>query len=185
MEESDHVIFPFAAIVGQEEMKTALVLNVIDPSIGGLLIMGEKGTAKATAIRALAELLPEMEAVDGCPCHCEPGGPLCSPAGPAPSRAPVKAPHAKMRVVELPLGVTEDRLVGSLDIEHALRKGEKRFEPGLLAAATVTFFMSTRSTCSKITSSICSSTPPPWASTRSSARAFRSPIPPASSWSAA
>ena len=134
------MIFPFKAIVGQDEMKTALVLNVIDPAIGGLLIMGEKGTAKSTAVRALAELLPEIEVVKGCAFNCEPGGFLCSACRERAEAGEVIEGHRqKMRVVELPLGVTEDRLVGTLDIEHALKKGEKRFEPGLLAAANRNF----------------------------------------------
>lgn len=130
------MIFPFTAIVGQEDMKMGLILNVIDPSIGGLLIMGEKGTAKSTAVRSLAELLPFFEAVKGCSFNCDPEGMLCSfcqeileHEGSLPKEM------KKMRVVELPLGVTEDRLVGTLDIEHALKKGEKRFEPGILAEA--------------------------------------------------
>jgi magnesium chelatase subunit I len=134
------MIFPFTAIVGQDEMKTALVLNVIDPGVGGLLIMGEKGTAKSTAVRALAELLPEIDVVKGCPFNCEPGGFLCTSCRErAESGGPVETARQKMKVVELPLGVTEDRLVGALDIEHALKKGEKRFEPGLLASANRNF----------------------------------------------
>lgn len=134
------MIFPFAAIVGQEEMKTGLILNVVDPSIGGLLIMGEKGTAKSTAVRGLADLLPEIEVVKDCPFNCDPGGFLChqcreqlGSAGHLPQE------KKKMRVVELPLGVTEDRVVGTLDIGHALKKGEKRFEPGILANANRNF----------------------------------------------
>jgi len=134
------VIFPFTAIVGQDEMKTALVLNVIDPAIGGLLIMGEKGTAKSTAVRALAELLPEIDVAKDCPFQCEPGGTICSSCKERIERGETITPvKRKMKVVELPLGVTEDRLVGTLDIEHALSKGEKRFEPGLLAAANRNF----------------------------------------------
>ena len=134
------MIFPFTAIVGQDEMKTALVLNVIDPAIGGLLIMGEKGTAKSTAVRALAELLPEIEVVEDCSFNCEPGGLLCTSCRERAERGePFETVRRKMKVVELPLGVTEDRLVGTLDIEHALKKGEKRFEPGLLAAANRNF----------------------------------------------
>lgn len=134
------MIFPFTAIVEQEEMKTGLILNVIDPSIGGLLIMGEKGTAKSTAVRALAELLPEMEVVKDCPFNCNPDGFLCGKCKEIlKSEGHLHRERKKMRVVELPLGVTEDRLVGTLDIEHALKKGEKRFEPGILAAANRNF----------------------------------------------
>jgi magnesium chelatase subunit I len=134
------MIFPFTAIVGQEEMKTALILNVIDPSIGGLLIMGEKGTAKSTAVRALAELLPEVPAVAGCRFQCDPAGPLCTECRErAQHNGDFKTERKRMRVVELPLGVTEDRLVGTLDIERAIQRGEKRFEPGLLADANRNF----------------------------------------------
>lgn len=133
-------IFPFAAIVGQEQMKLALVLNVINPTIGGVLIMGEKGTAKSTAVRALAELLPEIEASKGCPFNCDPEGFLCSLCLEAKTdESSLPTERRKMRVVELPLGVTEDRLVGSLDIEHAIKKGEKKFEPGILADANRSF----------------------------------------------
>jgi len=134
------MIFPFTAIVGQEEMKTGLILNVIDPSIGGLLIMGEKGTAKSTAVRALADLLPEIEVVKECPFNCDPDGFLCNQCRERLSKeGHLHRERKKMRVVELPLGVTEDRLVGTLDIEHALKKGEKRFEPGILASANRNF----------------------------------------------
>jgi len=132
--------FPFTAIVGQEEMKTGLTLNVIDPSIGGLLIMGEKGTAKSTAVRSLAALLPELTVVEGCRFHCEPVGVLCGECFEKFGNNPeVETECRQMRVVELPLGVTEDRLVGTLDIEQAIRKGEKHFEPGLLADANRNF----------------------------------------------
>ncbi len=134
------MIFPFTAIVRQEEMKTALVLNVIDPSIGGLLIMGEKGTAKSTAVRALADLLPEIEVVKECPFNCDLDGFLCNQCRERLNKeGHLHRERKKMRVVELPLGVTEDRLVGTLDIEHALKKGEKRFEPGILASANRNF----------------------------------------------
>ncbi len=134
------MIFPFTALVNQEEMKTALILNVIDPSIGGLLIMGEKGTAKSTAVRALAELLPELETVQDCPYNCDPDGMLCTECREQlPNHGHLHREKRKMRVVELPLGVTEDRLVGTLDIEHAIRRGEKRFEPGILADANRNF----------------------------------------------
>ncbi len=134
------MIFPFTAIVNQEEIKTALILNVIDPSIGGVLIMGEKGTGKSTTVRALAELLPEIKVVKDCPFNCDPAGRLCSRCEELLQReGRLEQTKKKMKVVELPLGVTEDRLVGTLDIEHALKKGEKRFEPGILAEANRNF----------------------------------------------
>ncbi len=134
------MIFPFTAIVNQDKMKTALVLNVIDPSIGGLLIMGEKGTGKSTAVRALADLLPEIEAVKDCPFTCDPMGVLCSDCREILKRdGHLHKEKRKMRVVELPLGITEDRLVGTLDIEHAIRRGEKQFDPGILADANRNF----------------------------------------------
>lgn len=134
------MIFPFTAIVDQEEMKLALILNVIDPSIGGVLIMGEKGTAKSTAVRALADLLPEIEAIKGCRFSCAPQGPFCSDClEKIENNQILETEKKKMRVVELPLGVTEDRVVGSLDIEHAIKRGEKRFEPGILAEANRNF----------------------------------------------
>lgn len=134
------MIYPFTAIVNQDEMKTALILNVIDPSIGGLLIMGEKGTGKSTAVRALADLLPEIIAVKDCPFACDPIGALCSDCRETLKRdGHLHEEKRKMRVVELPLGITEDRLVGTLDIEHAIRRGEKQFEPGILADANRNF----------------------------------------------
>jgi len=127
-------IYPFSAIVGQEQMKKALLLNAINPKIGGVLIKGEKGTAKSTAARALASLLPSREVVDGCIFGCDPKDPkgLCLDCQ---KRSELKTKTAKMRVVELPISATEDKVVGSLDIEHALKKGEKKFEPGILAQA--------------------------------------------------
>jgi len=134
------VIFPFTAIVNQEEMKLGLILNVIDPSIGGVLIMGEKGTAKSTTVRALADLLPEIEVIKGCRFNCSPQGPFCSDCLDKMHNGNLlETEKKKMRVVELPLGVTEDRVVGTLDIEHAIKKGEKRFEPGILAEANRNF----------------------------------------------
>jgi len=134
------VIFPFTAIVDQDEMKLALILNVIDPSIGGVLIMGEKGTAKSTTVRALADLLPEIEVIKGCRFNCSPEGPFCSEClEKIKNGNSLETEKKKMRVVELPLGVTEDRVVGTLDIEHAIKKGEKRFEPGILAEANRNF----------------------------------------------
>ena len=127
--------YPFTAIVGQQDMKLALVLNLIDPTLGGVLIRGEKGTAKSTAVRALASLMPEQQVVVGCTYGCdaadEPA--LCDACAAHPDTLEVAT--APMRVVELPLSASEDRVVGTLDIECALKTGEKHFEPGLLAAA--------------------------------------------------
>lgn len=123
--------FPFSAIVGQEEMRRALVLTAIDPKIGGVLIFGDRGTGKSTAVRALAALLPRIRTVDGCPVNS-------ATAAECPAWAEVASRRIVARpapVVDLPLGVTEDRVVGALDIERALTRGEKAFEPGLLARA--------------------------------------------------
>jgi len=135
------MIFPFTAIVGQEEMKLGLILNVIDPTIGGLLITGEKGTGKSTAVRALAELLPEIEVVKGCRFNCDPSSDgLCTDCQKRIEQGEaLETERKKMRVVELPLGATEDRVVGTLDVEHAIKHGEKRFEPGILADANRNF----------------------------------------------
>ncbi|MDQ4083581.1 MAG: ATP-binding protein, partial [Actinomycetota bacterium] len=126
--------YPFSAIVGQEDLKLALVLNAVSPEVGGVLVRGEKGTAKSTAVRALASLLPPIKVVSGCPYSCDPEdpNPEC-PAGPHPEDAPWE--WRPVRLVELPVGASTDRLTGTLDIERALTEGEKAFEPGLLAAA--------------------------------------------------
>ena len=123
--------YPFSAIVGQDEMKRALVLTAVDPGIGGVLVLGERGTGKSTAVRALAALLPPIVAVEGCPNNSA-----------ARSECPDWVTGATDRLVErptpvvdLPLGATEDRVTGALDIERALTRGEKAFEPGLLARA--------------------------------------------------
>jgi len=119
-------------------MRTALLIAGVDPGIGGVLIMGERGTGKSTAIRALAELLPPIEVVEGCPYNCDPArAPAGCPAG-CPGRAAAAAGRTRsvpVPVVDLPLGATEDRVVGALDLERALVHGEKAFEPGLLARA--------------------------------------------------
>ncbi|KPL16856.1 MAG: magnesium chelatase [Anaerolineae bacterium SM23_84] len=132
------ILFPFTAIVGQDKMKRALILNAISPQIGGVLIRGERGTAKSTAARALAALLPEIELVEGCPFNCDPDvlETLCDDC----RRRLVTEhtlPRAKRRTqfVDLPVSATEDRVVGTLDIEQAIKKGERHFEPGVLAAA--------------------------------------------------
>jgi len=123
--------FPFSAIVGQEQMKRAMILTAIDPGIGGVLVFGDRGTGKSTAVRALAALLPPISVVRGCPVNS------CDPAD-CPDWANVSETDLVERptpVVDLPLGVTEDRVTGALDIERALTRGEKAFEPGLLARA--------------------------------------------------
>jgi len=135
------VVFPFSAIVGQDEMKLALMIAAVDPGIGGVLIFGDRGTGKSTAVRALAGLLPRTRAVVGCPYGCAPDETagicdVCRPAG----RSRGAKPKARSRlapapVVDLPLGATEDRVVGALDLERALTEGVKAFEPGLLARA--------------------------------------------------
>ena len=132
------LVYPFSAIVGQEKMKKALLLNVINPKIGGVLLRGEKGTAKSLAVRALAQLLPEIEAVAGCPFSCDPERPeeLCDLCLSKLARGEkLEVVVKRVPVVELPLGATEDRVVGTLDIERAIKTGEKNFEPGILAAA--------------------------------------------------
>lgn len=123
--------FPFSAIVGQDEMKLAMIMTAIDPGIGGVLVFGDRGTGKSTAVRALAALLPEISQVEGCPVNSETLD-QCPDWAEIGSRKIVRRPTP---VVDLPLGVTEDRVVGALDIERALTRGEKAFEPGLLARA--------------------------------------------------
>ncbi len=126
--------FPFTAIVGQVAMKRALLLNAVNPKIGGVLVRGKKGTAKSTAVRSLASLLPEVTVVQGCPYNCSPSERqgLCSRCEPA--NDSVQTIVRQIPIVDLPVGATEDRLVGSLDIEEAIKTGNRVFEPGLIAA---------------------------------------------------
>jgi magnesium chelatase subunit I len=131
--------FPFSAIVSQDEMKLAILVSAIDPSIGGVLVFGDRGTGKSTAVRALAALLPKMRAVVGCRYGCDPDDrngncPDCA-ALRTQSRAAPASHLIAVPVVDLPLGATEDRVVGALDLERALSHGVKAFEPGLLARA--------------------------------------------------
>lgn len=123
--------FPFSAIVGQEEMKTAMVLTAIDPGIGGVLVFGDRGTGKSTAVRALAALLPPIDAVTGCPVNSAHADD-CPDWAEITDHVVVSKPTP---VIDLPLGATEDRVTGTLDIEKALAQGVKAFEPGLLARA--------------------------------------------------
>jgi magnesium chelatase subunit D len=126
--------YPFSAIVGQDDLKLALLVNAVSPEVGGVLVRGEKGTAKSTAVRALANLLPSIDVVIGCPYSCDPEAPNPEcPAGPHQAGAPSET--RPVRLVELPVGASTDRLAGTLDIEKALSEGTKAFEPGLLAAA--------------------------------------------------
>jgi magnesium chelatase subunit I len=132
------VVFPFTAIVGQDEMKLALLLNIIDPKIGGVMIMGDRGTGKSTTIRALADLLPEIEVVADDPFNSHPSDPdLMGDAARQKLEQGAEIPIAKKKItmVDLPLGATEDRVCGTIDIEKALSEGVKAFEPGLLAKA--------------------------------------------------
>ncbi len=131
-------VFPFTAIVGQEKLKLGLILNVINPSLSGILIRGEKGTAKSTAVRALSQLMGEIEVVAGCPFNCNPNAPLaacthCNSNSPTNTREHVA--RRPVPLIELPISATEDRVVGTMDLEHALKEGVKRIEPGLLAGA--------------------------------------------------
>ncbi|SSC24303.1 Cobaltochelatase subunit, putative, partial [Klenkia terrae] len=128
------VVYPFSAVVGMDDMRLALLLNAVSPAVGGVLVRGEKGTAKSTAVRALAAVLPPVDVVPGCRFGCDPAAP--DPACPdGPHEPGAGAQTRPARLVELPVGASEDRLVGSLDIERALTEGVKSFEPGLLAAA--------------------------------------------------
>lgn len=135
-------VFPFSAIVGQDEMKLALMISAVDPTVGGVVVFGDRGTGKSTAVRSLADLLPPIQVIAGCAYNCapeKPGG-FCEQCQPYMTRPDVKdetlqAQSIPIPVVDLPLGATEDRIVGALDLERALAKGEKAFEPGLLARA--------------------------------------------------
>jgi magnesium chelatase subunit I len=129
--------FPFSAIVGQDEMKLALLMAAVDPTIGGVLVFGDRGTGKSTAVRALAALLPPMRVVVGCPYGCDPAAPAqtCDVCRTRKGGAAPKGRSVPVPVVDLPLGATEDRVVGALDLERALTQGVKAFEPGLLARA--------------------------------------------------
>jgi magnesium chelatase subunit I len=131
-------VFPFTAIVGQEEMKLSLQLNVIDPKIGGVIIMGDRGTGKSTTIRAIADLLPEIQIVKEDPFNSHPTNFELMSADVATkvtNNEEVELEDIKIPMIDLPLGATEDRVCGTIDIEKALTEGVKAFEPGLLAKA--------------------------------------------------
>ena len=131
-------VYPFAAIVDQDRLKRALLLNAINPRIGGVLIRGAKGTGKSTAVRALVDLLPSVEVVADCPFRCNPSDPtnmceVCRSREKSEERLRVES--RKMEMVDLPIGATEDRVVGTLNIERAIREGVRALEPGILAEA--------------------------------------------------
>lgn len=130
-------IFPFTAIVGQERMKRALILNAVNPRIGGVLIRGERGTAKSTAARALAALLPDMRVVSDCRFGCDPDKPTtwCTECKERHSSGELPIATRRTSFVNLPVSATEDRVVGTLDIEKAIKRGERHFDPGILASA--------------------------------------------------
>lgn len=128
-----HVCYPFAALVGQDELKNALLIAAVDSTVGGVLIFGDRGTGKSTAVRALAALLPPIEVVEECPYACAPDSQApCPYCATQPNR---RSRVAQVPIVDLPLGATEDRVLGALDIERALVAGETAFQPGLLARA--------------------------------------------------
>lgn len=129
--------FPFSAIVGQDEMKLAMLIAAVDPKVGGVLAFGDRGSGKSTAVRALAALLPKMKIVAGCRYNCDPDRPaeFCDDCRGRAAKGALKSALVPVPVVDLPLGATEDRVVGALDLERALARGEKAFEPGLLARA--------------------------------------------------
>ncbi len=131
------VPFPFSAIVAQDEMKLAILAVAVDPSIGGVLVFGDRGTGKSTAVRSLAALLPPIKVANGCPYGCDPAATagICDQCAAAPAGKARAGKLVPVPVVDLPLGATEDRVVGALDLERALSQGVKAFEPGLLARA--------------------------------------------------
>jgi magnesium chelatase subunit I len=133
-----HIVYPFSAIVGQAEMKRALLVAAVDAGVGGVMIFGDRGTGKSTAVRAMPALLPFMTVVSGCRFGCDPeaNGTRCSECRAREAAGELLKPKkAAVPVIDLPLGATEDRIVGALDLERALTRGEKAFEPGLLARA--------------------------------------------------
>ncbi|GAB7024090.1 magnesium chelatase subunit D family protein [Salidesulfovibrio brasiliensis] len=130
---SSRQVFPFSAIVGQKQLKRALLANAVQPSVGGVLVRGHKGAAKSTAVRALASIMPQADVIAGCPFGCDPNGLQCSWCVARNGSAQVES--RQVRMVDLPVGVTEDRVVGALDFEHAMRTGDVRLDPGLLGRA--------------------------------------------------
>lgn len=128
-------VYPFVAIVGQEDLKLSLILNVVHPALGGVLILGEKGTAKSTAVRGLGRLLGEIEVYEHDPFNTAPGQPIPSQVAKVPGQVAPRLVRRPVPLVDLPISATEDRVVGTLDLERALKSGESRIQPGLLAGA--------------------------------------------------
>ena len=174
--------FPFSAVVGSEDLALALVLTTVSPEVGGVLVRGEKGTAKTTTVRALAAVLPPVAVVEGCRFSCDPADP--DPTCPDGPHEPVVATTRPARLVELPVGATEDRVIGSLDLRQALGAGEVVYSPACWPPRTAGCSTSTRSTCCTTTWSTCCSTPPRPAGPPSSARASPSRTRPGSCSSA-
>jgi len=174
--------YPFSAVVGMDDLKLALIVNAVSPVVGGVLLRGEKGTAKSTVVRALAALLPDVAVIEGCRFSCAPSAPDAEcPDGP--HRIGGSATTRSARLVELPVGASEDRVVGSLDLERALTEGVRAYQPGLLAAAHRGVLYVDEVNCCTTTWSTCCSTPRRWARRTSSATVSRFGMPPASSWS--
>ncbi len=137
MRDGEECLFPFVRIVGQDEMKRALLMNIVDPGIGGVLLRGEKGTAKSTTVRSLVQILPEVESAKGCRFHCSVASrrDMCDRCRALADEGRLESEPRRMSVVELPLNATEDRVSGSLDVERVLSTGERRYEGGVLADA--------------------------------------------------
>ena len=129
--------YPFSAIVGQSLLKKSLILNAVDESIGGVLIFGQRGTAKSTAARALVDLLPEQDVVPGCPYGCDPDDyeHMCEDCRERCDSDNIVRAKRKMKVIDLPVSSTEDKVIGTLDITDAIKNGKRSFEPGILAEA--------------------------------------------------
>ena len=132
--------FPFTAIVGQEKMKLALALNAVNPQIGGVLIRGERGTGKTVAVRGMSDILPQVRVVKGCQFRCNPSDPQemcpdCQAKFFDGGGKPLASVLREMKVVDLPIGSTEDRVLGTIDLENAIKKGERKLDPGILAEA--------------------------------------------------
>ena len=166
-------LFPFTAIIGQDEMKLALLIAAVDPTIGGVLVFGDRGTGKSTAVRGLAGLLPPMRVVLGCRYHCDPGanGALCDECQARARDGEFRSELVSVPVVDLPLGATEDRVVGALDLERALSPARRGSRSDCWPVPIAAFSISTRSICSRTIWSICCSTLPRRVRTWSSAKA--------------